>query len=249
VDKDFEKLIRLQALDLEIREAQSLLESIPSQTEAIEQKITAGSQAVSQAKDKLSVNQKKRRELESEIKDIKARITKHKSQQSQVKTNKEYGALLKEIEDDQHRIDEIEESIIQDMLQADDIEAEIKAALDLQAKEKRVLESEKELLNRKRIETESRLRTLTRDKEALLPQIAADELALYQRIFYKKGGVALSPIKDDFCALCHMRIRPQMLNELLEKDKLIICENCGRILYRLMDKEQAGPEKAGAPEG
>ncbi len=246
---DFERLIRLQALDLEIREAQSLLDSIPSQTETINQKITSGSQTVAQAKDKLAANQKNRRELESEVKDIKVRITKHKSQQSQVKSNKEYGALLKEIEDDQHRIDDLEETIIQEMLRADDIEFEIKAALDVQAKEKKVLESEKEALFQKKAEAETRLQALNRDKDALLPEIAADQLALYQRIIRKKGGIALSLIKGDFCALCHMRVRPQMLNELLEKDKLIICENCGRILYRVADKDQAGRQKADAPEG
>jgi len=45
-------------------------------------------------------------------------------------------------------------------------------------------------------------------------------------------GVALSPIKDDdFCSLCQMRVRPQMLNELMEMKQVILCEACGRILY------------------
>ncbi len=239
---DFEKLIRLQALDLDIREAQTLLDSIPSQIEAIDQKIASGSQAVAQAKDTLAVNQKKRRELEAEVKDIKVRITKHKSQQSQVKSNKEYGALLKEIEDDQRRIDETEETIIQEMLQADDIESEIKAALDQQARDTKVLEAEKQALHGKKAEAEARVQAMNKDRDALLPEIAPEELALYERIFRKKGGIALSSIKDDFCSLCHMRVRPQVLNELLERNKLITCENCGRILYRRSD--QAGPDES-----
>jgi hypothetical protein len=246
VDIDFEKLIQLQGLDTDIREAQALLDSIPSQIEAIDQRITAGSQSVAVAKDRLAANQKKRRELEAEVKDIKARIAKHKSQQSQVKNNKEYGALVKEIEDDQRRIDSLEESILQEMLQADDIETEIKGALGLQAKDKSVLEKEKEVLAQKKAEAEAGVQSLEKEKEALLPQIPPEQWALYQRIFRKKGGIALSPIMDDFCALCHMRIRPQMLNELLEKDKLLICENCGRILYRSKKQEPAEPAKAAA---
>ncbi len=248
---DFEKLIRLQALDLDIREAQSLLDSIPSQIEAIDQKIASGSQAVAQAKDKLAANQKKRRELEAEVKDIKARITKHKSQQNQVKSNKEYGALLKEIEDDQRRIDELEETIIQEMLGADDIESEIKTSLGQQVQEKKVLEAEKQAVLAKKAEAEARVAALNRDKDALLPEISAEELALYQRIFRKKGGIALSAIKDDFCSLCHMRVRPQVLNELLERNKLITCENCGRILYHHADRaepDKAAAEKAAAPK-
>ena len=246
---DFEKLIRLQALDLDIREAQTLLDSIPSQIEAIDQKIASGSQAVAQAKDKLAANQKKRRELEAEVKDIKARITKHKSQQSQVKSNKEYGALLKEIEDDQRRIDELEETIIQEMLGADDIETEIKASLEQQGREKKVLEAEKHAVLAKKAEAEARVQALNKDKDALLPEISPEELTLYQKIFRKKGGIALSAIKDDFCSLCHMRVRPQMLNELLERSELITCENCGRILYHRPDQaepDKAAPEKAAA---
>lgn len=246
---DFEKLIRLQALDLDIREAQSLLESIPAEIEAIDRQIAAGSQSVAQAKDQLAANQKKRRELESDVKDVKARISKHKSQQSQVKSNKEYGALLKEIEDDQRRIDETEETIIQEMLRADDIEAEIQAALKLQATEAKSLEAAKTVLLQKKGEAEARLKSLNEEKDALLPQIAPDQLALYQRIFRKKGGIALSSIKDDFCALCHVRVRPQMLNELIEKEKLLICENCGRILYRPGEKPGPGVEKEDAPKG
>jgi len=249
VDNDFEKLIKLQGLDTEIRETQGLLESIPSLIEAIDQKIAAGSQSVAQAKDKLAANQKKRRELEAEVKDIKARITRHKTQQGQVKNNKEYGALVKEIDDDQRRIDGLEEAIIQEMLQADEIEVEIKSALGLQAKETIILEKDKEALAKSKAEAETRQQALTKDREELLPHIPADRVGLYQRIFRKKGGIALSPIMDDFCTLCHVRIRPQMLNELLEIDKLLICENCGRILYRNLDKEKKDPEKAGAAKG
>lgn len=243
---DFEKLIRLQGLDIDIHQAQVLLDGIPLQQAAIDQKIAAGSQAVTAAKDKLAANQKKRRELESEVKDVRARITQHKSQQAQVKNNKEYSALLKEIEDDQRRIDGLEESIIQEMLQADDIEVEIRAALELQSKDKTVLEADKAALAKSAGEAESRIQDLGRQRETLLVQVDAEQLTLYQRIFKKKGGVALSAIRDDFCALCHMRIRPQMLNELLEKNKLITCENCGRILYITPDMEAPGREEAEA---
>ena len=54
---------------------------------------------------------------------------------------------------------------------------------------------------------------------------------LYKTIFKKKNGISLSPVTGDFCSMCHMRVRPQVLNELKERNKIILCENCGRILY------------------
>ena len=56
-------------------------------------------------------------------------------------------------------------------------------------------------------------------------------MKLYMSIFNKKNGSALSPVKGDFCAMCHVRIRPQMLNEIRDRSKIYLCENCGRILY------------------
>ncbi len=89
---------------------------------------------------------------------------------------------------------------------------------------------EKELLDQKRAEMEANKDKLLQDRDALLPQIPADQVILYQRISVKKGSVALSPVSGDFCSMCHMRIRPQVLNELRDTKKLIFCENCGRIL-------------------
>jgi predicted nucleic acid-binding Zn-ribbon protein len=87
---------------------------------------------------------------------------------------------------------------------------------------------------------EEKSRHLSQLKSELLPLLSADQVSLYLNIFRKKGGIALSPVRDEFCSMCHVRIRPQVLNELRDGQKLILCENCGRILYR--QEKQANPE-------
>jgi len=245
VDVDFEKLIELQRLDTEIRHVQSLLDNIPSQLEAIDRQAEASAQTLSQSRDKLAQNQKTRRELEGEVKDIKSQVGKYKLQLNQVKTNREYQALLKEIEENQQKIDKLEEAIIGELLQADDIEVEIRAALEQSNREKASFQTEKEKMAKEKARLEHDLETLIKAKEALLPLIPPDQAALYHRIFDKKGGMALSPVTDDFCTLCHVRIRPQMLSELVEKNQLLLCENCGRILFR--EKEKPKPEEDAPP--
>jgi predicted nucleic acid-binding Zn-ribbon protein len=231
VEIDFEKLIQLQQLDMEIRELTLFLENIPPQIEDIDKKIAESALLAAAAKEKMIWSQKKRRELESEVKDIKSQIGKYKRQLNDVKTNKEYTALLKEIEESEKKVDWLEETFIAEMLLEDDIQKEIKAAGQKHAETQAILTKEKEALSQKKRETEESARVLGQRREALVPTIPADQVNLYLKIFRKKGGTALSPVKDDFCALCHMRIRPQVLNELLSTRKLILCENCGRILY------------------
>ena len=231
MDIEFEKLIGLQHLDSEIRHFSVFLDGIPSLLEDIHKRIEAGSKEVAQARERLAQNQKKRREQEGKVKDIKVQITKYKRQLNEVKTNKEYTTLLKEIEEAQHSVDSMEEEVISEMLTADDIEEEIRAATRRHQQEEENLLKEQDILKQKKVEMEAKIEKLTAEKDSLLPQVPSDQIALYQRISIKKSGVALSPVNGDFCSMCHMRIRPQVLNELRDTKKLILCENCGRILY------------------
>jgi uncharacterized protein len=249
VDIDFEKLIQLQDLDSEIKQTTLFLESIPRLIEDIERKVLAGSQAVADAKDKLARNQKARRDLEGSVKDIKGQIAKFKRQLGEVKTNKEYTALLHEIEEAQRGVDAVEERIISEMLAADDIDEEIRTATRRQSQEHESLRADQTVLEGKRREMEARRDGLIRDREALVPLIPADQMKLYMSIFNKKGGGALSAVRSEFCSQCHVRVRPQMLNEIRDRGKIYLCENCGRILYLPVRLEAKTEEKAEAKSG
>ncbi|OGD16185.1 MAG: hypothetical protein A2V76_06830 [Candidatus Aminicenantes bacterium RBG_16_63_14] len=244
MDIDFDLIIELQRLDTEIHDSALVLEGIPRLVQDIDKKIQAGSKHLADTKEKMSQNQKKRRELETEVKDIKVQIGKYRRQLNEVKTNKEYTALLKEIEESQHKVDTLEESIIAEMLAADDVEEEIKAALHRQGLDEENLKKEKTVLDEKMKETEAKFAALNKEREALLPRIPREQMMLYEAIYQKKGGNALSPVTGDFCAMCHMRVRPQMLNEIRDKLAVILCENCGRILYCTTKPE---PVKPGPP--
>jgi len=246
VEIDFDLIIELQRLDSEIHNASLVLEGIPRLVQDVDRKIQATTKLVADAKDKMAQNQKKRRDLESEVKDQKVAIGKYKRQLNEVKTNKEYTALLHEIEETQRKVDALEEGIIAEMLAADDVEEEIKAALHKQSAEEDVLKKEKIVLDEKMKETEARYAALAKEREALLPRIPREQIKLYESLFLKKGGTALSPVTGEFCAMCHMRVRPQMLNEIRDKAKVILCENCGRILYCTPKPE---PVKTEPPAG
>lgn len=228
---NFESLIRLQNLDELIQDISQFLDSIPSQIGFIDEQIAESSQIVADAKNELSANQKKRRDLESDVSAKKALIDKYRKQQNDVKTNKEYTLLLKEIADVESEIGELEEEIISQMLSADDLEAAIKAAEKKAETAKDTLLKEKEELQKKNEDQETEKKQLRGERETLIPTIPSDQMKLYSNIFRKCPGTALSPVTDDFCSMCQIRIRPQVLNELIAQKEIILCENCGRILF------------------
>ena len=231
MDIEFEKLINFQKLDKEITDVSLLLENIPPRIEEINKKIEIRSQIVTLAKKNMAQNQKKRRELEVEVKDIKEQISKYNRQLNEVKTNREYSSLLKEIEEGRQKVNDLEDEIISEMLSADEIEDEIKATSQKYSEAEETFSKEKDALQKEKKGLEAKRAKLTQEKEELTPKIPSEQLNLYLKIFKEKRGIALSPVNEEFCSMCHLRIRPQVINELKGKDKIILCENCGRILY------------------
>jgi predicted nucleic acid-binding Zn-ribbon protein len=231
VDIEFEKLINLQKLDKEITDVSLFLENIPFKIEEINKKIETSSQIVTLAKEKMTQNQKKRRDLEAAVKDIKEQISKYNRQLNEVKTNREYSILLKEIEEAKQKDNDMEEEIISEMLSADEIEDEIKTASQKHSEAEEKFSKEKDVLQQEKKKFETKRDKLNQKKEKLVPKIPSDQVSLYLKIYKRNSGIALSPVKEEFCSLCHLRIRPQVINELKGKEKIILCENCGRILY------------------
>ena len=240
MDIAFEKLIRLQYVDTEIARLQTLVDAVPARLEAIDQQIQATNAAVAQAKEKLVANQKKRRELEGEVKVIREGMAKYKRQLNDVKSNKEYDAINKEIVETQARIDGLEETILNEMIAADDIEKEIKAVQKRQVDEEGHLQKDKDTVAAEKADLEKQKTSAETERSALLPTIPADQFKLYERIHKKRGGTAMSLVTGDFCSICMMRVRPQLLDELIAGKSLITCETCGRILYG----EPSGDEAA-----
>ncbi len=248
MDIAFERLIKLQDVDTEIARLASLLDSIPGRLEAIDKRIQASSDVVAKAKEKLSSNQKKRRELEGDIKTLRETISKYKRQQNDVKSNKDSEAIKKEIAETQGKIESIEETILNEMIAADDVEKEIKAAQVEQAAQEGTLKAEKTAVAAEKADLDAHKAALEAERGGLLPSIPPDQVRLYHRILAKKAGIAMSQVTDDFCSLCQMRVRPQLLDELIARKSIILCEACGRILYWKTPAGTDAPPAAPAPQ-
>ncbi|MCP2519254.1 C4-type zinc ribbon domain-containing protein [Candidatus Aminicenantes bacterium AC-335-K20] len=231
MEQEFESLISLQEIDKKLISLKKELNQIPLKLKEIEDKRKKNQEELSKAKEKLIANQKKRKELELEVQSLKEKVSKYKKQLYEVKTNKEYASMLKEIEFTEGEIEKLEEKIIEELLNADEIQAEIKKAEEINQRENNKLQEEEQKIKSKREKILNEIEELNKERKELIPKVPKNYLELYEKIFSKKNGIVLSPVSDEFCSVCNMRIRPQMLNELKSNKDLIFCENCGRILY------------------
>ena len=227
---DLETLVDLHRADVELRSFDSELQALPQKKAAIEARIGADRAALDAAKAALDGQSKDRKRLELEVQDFEARRSKYKGQLGDVKTNKEYTALLHEIENVEREIRSREDLILDAMEKVEGGQAAVKVEESsfksveaTRRDEIRALDSRIQECQTKRSEVAA-----TRDKK--VGGLKPDLLAEYSRIL-KSRGTALSEAKDGACTMCHVKLRAQVYVDVKRNDAIIICSSCSRILF------------------
>jgi uncharacterized protein len=227
---DLQTVIELQEVDRKIGELTSRIDFIPAQVKKIEDQLNEFLHAYDEHKRQLASNQKERRDFEVEIQTINGKISKHRDQLYEMKSNEAYKTMLHEIQGEEAKIRGIEDRVLEKMVEAEQLEQYVKdaaARLDSErarvAEEKKQLESERDRDLAERRETEERRR-------ALAGSLGESTLRLYEKT--RKGrGTAVVQVVDGSCSGCHVKLRPQYYNEVRSSSSLMLCESCARILY------------------
>ncbi|HVG73325.1 MAG TPA: hypothetical protein VM819_20595, partial [Vicinamibacterales bacterium] len=143
---DLQRLIDLQRLETTIADAKATIAAHPQRLADAEAQLAAATQGLDAAKSRLKDNQDARRALEKDVALYQGRLAKFRDQQSAVKTNKEYQALGHEIETAQRDLGGVEEKVIERMVEADVIAADVKQAETVFAARRKEIEAEKKRL-------------------------------------------------------------------------------------------------------
>jgi predicted nucleic acid-binding Zn-ribbon protein len=177
-------------------------------------------------------NQESRRELEKNAAVYQGRLTKFKDQLSGVKTNREYQAMQHEIATAEGDLSVAEEKVLERMVEADSIGAELKDAEAQLARHRKDVQAEKQRLERERAEAEGEIAAATTRREELLRDMDPSLVNLFQQVAKARKGVAICTAnRDGTCSVCHVRLRPPVFQRDRQNDSIVQCEICQRILY------------------
>ncbi|MFD1769263.1 zinc ribbon domain-containing protein [Sphingobacterium suaedae] len=165
------------------------------------------------------------------IKDAQAAIKKYEGQLNEVKNNREYDAISKEIE-----IQGLEIQVCEKRIR--EAEFEIKNKTELYDSTQKNLEFSKGELDVKKQELETITAETQKEEDTLLERASAAETHIEDRLIkvYTKlrgsfrNGLAVVSIERDSCSGCYNKIPPQLQSEIRQRKKIIICEHCGRII-------------------
>jgi predicted nucleic acid-binding Zn-ribbon protein len=229
--QSLERLIQLQTIDNATEASRRVLAEMPARIAAIEARVADRAAAVGSARQRLSDNQTARREIEKELAVIQGRLSKFRDQLMEVKTNKEYQAMQKEIAVAEREVRSFEDRILELMLAADEQSADVKTAEQALAQEQRNAEKQRADLDRERLALEDSIGRAASDRQRVAGSTDPEALALFEHIARGRRGLAVVEARNGHCTVCHVRLRPQVFNEIRRNEMLIQCDSCQRILY------------------
>jgi predicted nucleic acid-binding Zn-ribbon protein len=224
-------LVGLQAIDTEIYSLKYEKGSKPQELKAIEIAFEEKKQYVANA-EKASLDlQKQRKDKELELASKEEGIKKMETQLYQLKTNKEYQAMLQQIADAKADGSIMEDKILQLLDQTDKAKKDIdKEKEKLKGEEKIFLEQKKKIEDRIK-EIDDRLAQLDARRKQIVPEIEPKILAQYERILLNRDGLAIVSVRNNSCGGCNMFVPAQVINLIKMYERIITCEICNRMLY------------------
>lgn len=234
-----EPILALHSTLVELEECRRKLAGVPEWMAELHDEYSARRAEIEAEEEAVATADKARREAEAEVKDAQDKLAKYQGQISQITTQREYGALLKEIDTVKDRIKNAEEAALQ-ALQANEDASQKAESLrgefsDLEGRYKTEL-------NKWEVEKPSvatRQKQLQAEAGEQREKVPPGLLSLYQRLFDATGGEAIAEVLRIevgrgqvmwHCKACHYNVRPQLLVEI-KGGGIQQCESCKRILY------------------
>lgn len=235
--EDIRLLIDIVLKDREIVERKRSIEEAPARINQIDRLVDEMETQFEKSKGALKKLVTEKDRLDERIAGFRGKIVKHEEEKRLVKDNKQFRALLSEIEFFSRKIDEAETRILE-IHEAMDVEnnllRETQRRID---DEKDALIEERDVLEKRLEENTSRLAVLEREKAAISGRLSDRVSRFYGRILDGRGDTGVANLVGDVCQGCFSRMPPQKAHEVRRNDRIITCEACGRILVSIENAE------------
>ena len=226
-----EALLKLQTIDLRIRELETRLALLPKEMETLKGKRDAAVAEVAAAANAAKKIELNRKSVESEIEKLNGENKKLQQQSSMVKKNTEYQAMLGTIALNNKKIGELESRELELM---DEFEEAKKAYRKLRQNNEaavNAIRAEFDELVAFAGDLKKEIAQLKTERPADVRGVDAETLARYNRLLNAKDGIApLVKVENEICGSCHLRVTRQAMTNM-QKGAVTSCENCMHFIY------------------
>lgn len=240
VEEKLDGLYELQIIDSEIDRIRTIRGELPLEVQDLEDELEGLDTRIAKLEEEIASFEKDISDRKNLNKEAEIAIAKYKEQQNNVRNNREFESISKEIE-----YQELEMKLNEKRSKESKAKiAHKKEVLD-EAKERRDLRAND--LSAKKAELDEIIAETQAQEEKLLKKSAAALKKLDERLANAytrlrenaKNGLAVVPVDRDSCGGCFNKIPPQRQLDIETKKKVITCEHCGRILVPSMEEVEA----------
>ena len=237
-----QQLIVLQSLDDEIAEHKKLLADIPLQIDARCTELEEKKKILSNAKEELDALQKERKDLELAVQGENDHMAKAKTKLPAVKTNREYTAILSEVEAIKEKVSGLEDKELEIMEILEEKEKEVPGIEKICKEEDASFQEYKAKKDAELDRMKQELGLLVAKRENVTDQLERVIVQRYEKVASSREGRAVVLLKGNICQGCFQQILPQMVIDVKIGESIQQCSNCIRFLYWEEVPEAATPK-------
>jgi predicted nucleic acid-binding Zn-ribbon protein len=228
--KRLDLLEQLQEIDLQVDVLKTAQSTLLEEMNGISQVLDDARQGLTAMQSRITQLENEKGALEAGHAAELENIRRSEANMKEIKTNKEYQAVGREIAAARKQVVELEENILQKITQLEELNGEIAGG---QASLAELEQNCEQRRNEKQGEIDKVQQDVDSDcqrREAITKELPANLLKRYDNLRSQRRGQALAIARDGFCQGCNMHLPPQLYNSLFKGDELLTCPHCQRVL-------------------
>lgn len=238
VAEKLDALQNLQRIDSEIDRLLIVRGELPLEVQDLEDEVEGLETRISNLTQELNDIETEISDRKNAQKEAQASILAYKEKQKNVRNNREYESISKEIEFQELEIQLHEKKAKEAAFKVENKKEVLDEAKERLSLRQGDLDTKKKELDTIIAETEKDEEKLNKDSEKAKKKIDEHLLHAYERLrTSSKNGLAVVPVDRDSCGGCFNRIPPQKQLDIVQRKRIIVCEHCGRILVPGEEKE------------
>lgn len=237
MQSDLDRLLKLQMIDYDLGELERSKEYLPDMMENLNREIEDAKNRFNSASARLEEANVKQKNLELDLAANEAELQKFQKQMMTIKTNKEYDALVAEIDAVKSVISEKESEFFETMDQISQLEKEVPEYKEKLAQIEENNTKQLKILEKKIDSIGDKMSDKGTERKAISSSIPRQILLVYERVRRGKGGTVVVVVRKRSCSACHKALTPKKVQEIRRGDRIHTCESCGCLLY--WDNEQS----------
>ncbi len=234
---DLELLLKLQNVDYDLGELERSKEYIPDMMDNLKKEISETEEVLTSTRSELEKARLEQKDVEISVQARQEKLKSLQERMMAIKTNKEYDALVSEIDKLKESIDSLETRELELVETIEGCEEKLKGLGDNADSIREINEAQIASLQEQIDSVGSVIEVKEKERKDIAQQISKRAISVYERIRRGKGGQVVVSVKKRACGACFKALPPQKIQEIRTGDRMITCDSCGRMLIWTQDSD------------